>query len=388
MFAHMAADTAIQTIGVLLDTDFAYGMQILQGVHDYARRRPEWRVLALHGTQEALLADLLGQQRLAGVIGALLSDRWLVGLPVGGVPLVNVSDASELRGVVSVVPDNMAIGRLAAHHLLESGVNAFGCLCEQATAAARQRRAGFVATLAAAGHKVAMPPPSESYAPDAAWPAWLANLPRPCAIFCGSDYLARRLMRHLRLLRARVPDDFALVGVGDSALDSLLAGVALTSVQLPGHRIGLRAAARLDGLLAGGPAMPAVERLPPNGLVARASSATLAGGDPLVARALTYMRASLSDPPAVAALARRCGASRRTLEMRFRGALGIGPAAELRRRRIAHAALLLRETGLPLAAIAEATGFSHASHLSALFRKERGMAPGAWRRLPMPDSSA
>ncbi len=372
--------SSTQTIAVLLDTDFAYGRQILQGVEEYARRRPEWRVLALHAMQESLLADLLRRRRLAGVIGALMSDRWLVGLPVGGVPLVNVSDASELRRVDSVVPDNMAIGRLAAQYLLESGVRAYGCLCEQASAAARQRRNGFVAELAAAGREVSLPPPAESYAPDAAWPDWLAGLPRPCAIFCGSDYMARRLIGHLRRMGARVPEEFALVGVGDSDLDSLLAGVPLSSVQLPGLRIGRRAAARLEGLLTAGPSAPVVERLPPGGLVVRASSATAAEGDPLVARALALMSARLAEPPTVAALARACGASRRTLEMRFRRALGIGPAGALRRRRIAHAALLLRETDLSLAAIAEAAGFGSASHLSALFRKVRGITPGAWRR--------
>jgi LacI family transcriptional regulator len=121
--------------------------------------------------------------------------------------------------------------------------------------------------------------------------------------------------------------------------------------------------------------------------VVRASSAAFAGGDPLVARALAYMRERIAEPPAVAALARHCGASRRTLELRFRRTLNVGPAAELRRRRIAHAELLLSETDLPLAAIAEATGFSHAAHFSALFRKVRGMTPGAWRRHPKPDSS-
>lgn len=66
--------------------------------------------------------------------------------------------------------------------------------------------------------------------------------------------------------------------------------------------------------------------------------------------------------------------------MRFKKALGCGPAAALRERRLEHAELLIRETQLSLVAIAEATGFAHASHFSCAFRKQYGQPPGAWRK--------
>lgn len=110
----------------------------------------------------------------------------------------------------------------------------------------------------------------------------------------------------------------------------------------------------------------------------RSSSALQSGGDPLVARALA--RQSFAQPLRGDRLAALCGASRRTLELRFRQALGCGPATALRRRRLAHAALLLRETPMTLASIAEATGYAESAAFCTAFRKAYGLPPGAWRR--------
>ena len=365
-------------IAVLLEADIEFGMQILQGIQTYARRRAEWQLLTLHYTQESIFNALLRQRRLSGVIGPVLSDRWQAGLPGAPVPMVNISDHSEIHSVPSVVTDNLQVGRLGAQHLLQQGYRAFGVLHEKASAGAVHRAEGFRQALASAGHAVTQPPAADSYAPEAAWPEWLRQLPRPCGLFCTSDYLARRLLARLVALGAAVPDVFGVVGVGNATLDNLLAEAPLTSIQLDGLRIGERAARLLAGRLVEPGRKPTVERIAPAQLVPRASSARQAGADPLVARAIA--RQSLADPLTGDRLAALCGASRRTLELRFRQTMGCGPATALRRRRLAHAALLLRETPLTLAAIAEATGYAESAAFSAAFRKAYGLPPGAWRR--------
>jgi LacI family transcriptional regulator len=368
------------TIGVMLDFAVEHDIGILQGVQEQVRRQSCRRLLVLSCMQDALLGDLLRQGKIDGLIGAFVSDRWLRGLPGRRIPMVNVADISAITTVVSVVTDNAAAGRLAARHLLEAGSRHFAAVVEPASEAGRLRGVGFAAAVGAAGHEVFRPPPAESYAADAAWSSWLAGLPRPCGVFCSSDFLARRLLARVVALPARVPEDFALVGVGDSALDSLLAGVPLTSVRLPGRRIGERAAFRLAAMLEGRcESWPLTECLAPAGLAVRASSALTSHHDPLVARALGLIRQSLAAPPGVADLARRCGASRRTLETRFRRAFGRGPAAEARRLRIEHACLLLEETRLSPAEVAEACGFRAPAHFSAVFRRATGLPPGAWR---------
>lgn len=365
-------------IAVLLDADIEFGMQILQGIQSYAHRQAEWQLLTLHYTQESALNLLLHQQRLAGAIGPVLSDRWYEGLPGAPVPMVNTSDHSDIHSVSSVVTDNLHVGRLAAQHLLQQGYRQFGVLHEKASAGAVCRAEGFRQTLAAASHAVAQPPAADSFALDAAWPEWLRQLPRPCGLFCTSDFLARRLLARLSAMGAGVPADFGVVGVGNAALDNLLAEAPLSSIELDGRRIGERAARQLVLLLAEPGRNPTVEQIAPKQLVPRSSSALQSGGDPLVARALA--RQSFAQPLRGDRLAALCGASRRTLELRFRQALGCGPATALRRRRLAHAALLLRETPMTLASIAEATGYAESAAFCTAFRKAYGLPPGAWRR--------
>ena len=365
-------------IAVLLDANIEFGMQILQGIQSYARRQAEWQLLPLHYTQESSFNALLRQRRLAGVIGPVLSDRWQAGLPGAPVPMVNISDHSEIHSVPSVVTDNFQVGRLAAQHLLLQGYRSFGVLHEKASAGAVRRAEGFRQTLVAAGQAVTQPPEADSYALDTAWPDWLRQLSCPCGLFCTSDLLARRLLARLGAMGAEVPDAFGVVGVGNAPLDNLLAETPLTSIQLDGCRIGERAARQLAELLADPGRKPTVARIAPAHLVPRASSARQAGGDPLVARAIAHQ--SLAQPLTGDRLAAICGASRRTLELRFRQTMGCGPATALRRQRLAHAALLLRETPLTLAAIAEATGYAESAAFSAAFRKAYGLPPGAWRR--------
>ena len=64
----------------------------------------------------------------------------------------------------------------------------------------------------------------------------------------------------------------------------------------------------------------------------------------------------------------------------FRLHLGCTPGDYLRRRRLARAAVLLRETARPLSDVALACGFADQSHLAHAFRRHAGVSPGAFRR--------
>lgn len=367
------------TIGVLLDTPFDHGMRVLRGVQEYAERVTSWHVLPLHSTQEGLLAELLRRCHLSGVIAPVVSDRWVEGLPGPRVPVVNVSGASDIRSVPSVVADDPAVGTLAARHFLDNGWRNLACVASLGSLAAGRRREGFMVTAAAAGASVLCPPLLDSYAPDASWPTWLDGLTRPCGVFCTSDYVARRLVRHIRGRGWRIPEDIAVVGVGDSSLDGVLAGVELSSVALPGRTMGYRAAHRLAAALEGSETPVAVERIAPEQLVVRASSAIALGHGPIVGRALAWIQQHLAAPMDVTELARHVGASRRTLELHFRRELGHGPATEQRRQRLLTAQRMLRDSRLSLESVSEATGFSSASHLSHAFLLATGKTPGAWR---------
>ncbi|MFM1996577.1 MAG: hypothetical protein RLZZ111_964, partial [Planctomycetota bacterium] len=56
------------------------------------------------------------------------------------------------------------------------------------------------------------------------------------------------------------------------------------------------------------------------------------------------------------------------------------PHEEIERVRFRRVEQLLRETELPLAAIADRTGFRHTEYLTVAFGRRHGMPPSVWRR--------
>jgi len=76
--------------------------------------------------------------------------------------------------------------------------------------------------------------------------------------------------------------------------------------------------------------------------------------------------------------------TRRSLERRVQRVLGHTILDEIVRCRIERARRLLRETDLPLKAVAVAAGFSGAERMSKVFRRAEGMAPAEYRRRHRP----
>ena len=368
-----------KTFALLLDVDYGYSLQVLQGFQRFAKREPLWQIIPVPCTADDLLYSLLENERLDGLAGFLMSDRWIDGLPRPRLPIVNLSDRSDIRSVPSVIPDNRMVGRLAAAHLRQAGYAHAAAIPERASKGSEERLEGFREALSHAGEGPLEPKaPNSSLGGVAPWVDWVSSLPRPCGLFCGSDYLATRIARELIQRGFRIPQDFGLVGSGDAPSRTALSPVPLTTIRLNGDEVGERAAQILAGLLQGN-SLPRLSVVPPMGLDQRTSTQLAIAENPLVQRALAIL-ASITDRPVNCdELARLCGTARRTLEMRFKEFLGAGPATIHRRQRLSHGQLLLRNTSLPQEEIAIQTGFGDAGHFSAAFHKAYGMTPGAWR---------
>lgn len=100
----------------------------------------------------------------------------------------------------------------------------------------------------------------------------------------------------------------------------------------------------------------------------------------LLRRAQAMLRADLSTPPSLEALAQACGLSARHFARAFRDSTGLTPHRWTMRARVAAAQALMQSGPDRLAEIASACGFADQSHFTRVFKQEVGLSPAAWRR--------
>jgi AraC family transcriptional regulator of adaptative response / DNA-3-methyladenine glycosylase II len=100
----------------------------------------------------------------------------------------------------------------------------------------------------------------------------------------------------------------------------------------------------------------------------------------LAGRAMRLIADGVVDREGVGGLARRLAVSERHLHRTLVGALGAGPVALARARRAQAARLLAETTGLPLAQVAFAAGFSSVRQFNDTVRRVYGRTPGELRR--------
>ncbi len=102
--------------------------------------------------------------------------------------------------------------------------------------------------------------------------------------------------------------------------------------------------------------------------------------DPSVGRILALLHEKPEAPWTLEKLAEEAAMSRSTLHERFVHFLGQPPMQYLARWRMQAAAGLLRDTSAKLVDIALRVGYESEAAFSRAFKREVGVAPGAWRR--------
>lgn len=374
-------------IGLIFHYDTGYCRGVLRGIKQYAEAMRHWVLIPVVADPRAVRA--LRKFQVDGLIS------WLFRAPVAAAaralecPWVSVCGVAPDDEVPRVGPDDFMMGQLAAEHLLGCGFRQFAFIGHSDHAGSDRREAGFRRTIEEAGYSVdhyhhehgprLFRSTTQGWAPNRSFRRWVLSLPKQVGVAAFYDFLGLQLSESCREAGLRVPEDVAIVGMGNDDLLCDFARPSLSSVAVATDQIGHQAAALLDRLMNGHspPQQPIL--VPPPGVVPRQSSDVLAIADDDVAAALRWIRDTSHLPVRVADLLRAIPVSRRLLERKFRKVLSRGISEEIRRAHIERAKRLLAGTDLAVSAIGVSAGFSNASHLSIVFRQETGLTPTAFR---------
>lgn len=326
-----------------------------------------------------------------GVIGMLGRPDLMKRAKALKVPFVNVHGGRHFDGAAQIGCDHHAIGRIAAEHLSSLGFSHYACIgFPNENPNLDRRLGGYIDGLEGRAvdvfsHEAAYPPCPKIRGTfiepdDELLHRWVWSLPKPCAVFSSGDMMAARVLRASLHLGIPVPEQMAIVGVGDMPEFCLDLPIALSSVSVPWEQIGFEAGAMLTRLMAGGSPPDKTTLLAPQGVTIRRSSDVYAVADRRVADVLRFIRAHACEKISVPDILKQVPMGRRVLERKFRIFLNRSPHEEILRVRLDKAAQMLIHTKGTLESIAEDSGFSTVARLSVEFKKRFDMAPGAYRK--------
>jgi LacI family transcriptional regulator len=372
-------------IGLVLEHSLAFYRQILRGVNHFATQRPNWLFTPIACNARAL--QLVRPLRCHGYIAHIFHPALADALQALRRPVINVSGVLPDLPFPRVVADHAEVGRQAAQHLLERGLQQLGFVGYRRHHFAVERERGFREVAEAAGVSVATfhQPGQRWEDPSGVWRwnepllEWLRRLPKPVGVLASHDTQGAQIAEYCYQLNLTVPDDVAVVGVDDDDLLCDLSRPSLSSVRLPAERIGFEAARLLDLWLNGQRPADRALVLPPAGVMVRQSSNLQAVPDAGVAAAIRFIHDHAHEPLQVSDVLRAVAMARRALERRFRRWLQRSILEEIRRAHVLIAQRLLIATDLPMSQIAARSGLQTSRHLSIAFRQVAGATPTAFR---------
>ncbi|MGD9636297.1 MAG: substrate-binding domain-containing protein [Pirellulales bacterium] len=378
-------------VALLIETSRGYGRAMLRGIVRFARLHGPWSFYITPGDFEQALPKM-SQWGGAGIIARVETVEVARAILAADVPTVLVGVEArimdrvpKLAELCEISSDSEGAARMAADHLLSRGFENFAYVGLWERGWSERRQAAFCAAIRSASFEPIIYPLPKSQKQrgweleQSSLAEWIQSLPKPVAIMACNDDRGRGVLEACRFAGVRVPEEVAVIGIDDDDLFCELADPPLSSVALNAEHGGYRVAHLLDQLIRGKVEPPQKLIVEPTHVVARRSTEIKAIGDREVGGAMDFIHRNRARNFTVSDVAAEIGVSRRNLEVKFRRSTGRTILAEIQRIRLDHAKRMLRDTDIPIPQIAAASGYSSASYLTQVFRKELGITPARYR---------
>jgi LacI family transcriptional regulator len=365
----------------------------VRGLMDYAGRHGGWSLTTsppslIGAGEEPLTLENLRGWPGDGVFAVILNQSDIHAAHRLRIPVLNgASTMRDTAGIPRVRPDHYAMGRLAAEHLLERGLTRLAYYGLDGFWFSELRCRGFVERAEQAGATCDVLEVPRRSGLWANWQKrtgllvrWLKHLRPPVGLLAVQDYRARAVIEECDRLGLRIPHDVAVVGMENDPTLCEFCRPTLSSVSRNAWQMGVESAAMLDRLMDGLPT-PDDVAIPPDGVVGRQSTDTIAVEDPQLAAAVHFIHDHLGEPFGVDRVVDATSISRRQLETRFQRELDCTPLEYLSRKRIERAKQILATPGrLKLHNVVTACGFPSVERMRLVFKRLTGMTPLEFRQ--------
>ena len=383
------ANDKIHRIWVYLRLSYASGRDILYGISRYARANAHWniRLLPFSGEDSKLPFPLPKEAD-----GIITSEPLADNAATSPIPLVVIGAREKwlgrrMRSLAFVRNDDAAIGRFGANFLRALGqFRSFGFVptntpyyCsilrgEGFRAELGKGKAADIRQYAAEGIEDGSPEDIDSLG------RWLANLPKPAAVMAVHDLRATHVLEAASMMKIKVPDQMAVVGVDNDELLCDFTSPQLTSIYPDHVKEGELAAATLKTLLKKSDMHHArTFRSNAKSIVERESTRNISPATHIAEAAMSFIRHNALKGIGAADVARHLRVSRRLCDLRFRECHGETVLESILRIRFSELKRRLASSDASIGKITAACGFTCESHAKRMFKKRFGMSMREWR---------
>lgn len=378
---------------VSIEGSFEYGRNIMRGVGKYSHIHGPWMVYTeppryRKSRRGRSLESWIKKWSIDGIIIHMADankdqDILNLGLPI----IIAASTDRDLSDFHHIRPDDASIGKIGANHFFDRGFHHYAYCGFDEMFWSQDRGESFHKEVVEAGFEIQMykQPLSRGGTSwdkeQACMIEWLKSLPKPVGLMTCNDDRGQHVIEACWNANLRIPEDIAILGVDNDILVCELLTPPLSSVAVNCERAGYQAAELLEKLMNGQEITPQKIVIQPTHVEARQSTDISTIEDQEVAKAVQFISQRAKKGIRVDDVVQAVALSRRVLEKRFRASLGRSIHNEIRRVRMDLASRMLKETNMSVSQIAEALDFLEVRDLTRNFRKEKGVAPLAYRKM-------
>lgn len=382
---------SIPKVALLIESSREYGRGLLRGIADYAIRRGPWvfyrnEDLFYRKSGRPNLPLMLKKWNVDGVIMRECdqADQIIqMGIPMVIAPYTT----KKYSGIPKIMVDCDAVGQMGAEHLLHRGFKNLAFCGFNDMQWSVQRGEGFLARAKKAGVAVDFyRPPKKLW--RSSWDTeqafmieWLKGLSSPAGVMACNDDRSQHLLEACKIAGLRVPQDIAILGVGNDEMICNFSAPPLSSIARNHEIAGYQAAEILHKVMGGHKCGNQRAVVKPTHVVTRQSTDILAVDDADVIRAVNFIQKHSDQIIQVSHVADYTAVSRRSLEQKFQKELNRSVLDEITRIRVDTIARMLIESTLSVTQIALALGFSSDAHISRYFSQTKHITPLQYRKL-------
>jgi LacI family transcriptional regulator len=305
------------------------------------------------------------------------------------IPLVDMGLGDHQLPIPRLVTDNDEIGRMAAEHFRDQGYKVAFTLSPGGVKMYEERLNAFKKHMEADGCKVIVLQ-SEGKT-ESKVIGELAQIAESngrkieelsIGFFAYQDTTAAEMISICLQNDLRVPENVAILGVDNDDLINKGLTVELSSIDSDQEGLGREAANILVELL-NNPSMYHSQktiRHKPKGVVARQSTDCYAVENPLVAKALHWIKNNFYTGIQATDVANAMGVTQQGLQKAFSTSYSKSPGQEIRHQRTLAVSHLLTSSDATLEEISKNCGYCTVNSLINSFRSNFGTTPGKYRK--------